>query len=84
VYTTAALSTNLEICGPLAARIFAASSAKDTDWTAKLLDVHPNGYAQRLTDGIVRARFRNGFEAECCSVKGGGAAPKTIDLNSPS
>ena len=36
----------------------------DTDWTAKVLDVHPDGYAQRLNDGIVRARFRRPLERE--------------------
>jgi putative CocE/NonD family hydrolase len=45
-------------CGPLRVKLYAASSARDTDWTAKLLDVRPDGYAQRLNDGIVRARFR--------------------------
>jgi putative CocE/NonD family hydrolase len=38
--------------------------ARDTDWTVKLLDVWPNGFAQRLNDGIVRARFRDGNERE--------------------
>ena len=40
----------------------AATSAKDTDWTAKVLDVHPDGYAQRLNDGIIRARYRKGLD----------------------
>jgi putative CocE/NonD family hydrolase len=38
----------------------AASSAVDTDFMVKLIDVWPNGFAQRLTDGMVRARYRNG------------------------
>ena len=38
--------------------LFAASSAVDTDFTAKLVDVWPNGYAQNLTEGILRARYR--------------------------
>ena len=41
-----------------------ATSAADTDVTAKLLDVHPGGFAQRLCDGIVRLRYRDGFDAE--------------------
>ena len=41
--------------------LYAASSAPDTDFMAKLLDVHPSGFAQRLCDGMVRARFRDGF-----------------------
>jgi len=64
VYSTAPLTEPLEICGPLTVRLHAASSARDTDWTAKILDVHPGGYAQRLNDGIVRARFRRSMEEE--------------------
>jgi putative CocE/NonD family hydrolase len=45
-------------------KLYAASSARDTDWTAKLLDVRPDGYAQRLNDGIVRARFRRTLTRE--------------------
>lgn len=52
----------MQICGPITARLYAASSARDTDFMMKLLDVWPNGYAQRLTDGMVRARFREGME----------------------
>ena len=40
------------------ATIFAVTDAKDTDFTAKLVDVHPNGYAVNLCDGIIRARYR--------------------------
>lgn len=64
VYTSPPVTDALEICGPLRVRLFAASSARDTDWTAKVLDVHPGGYAQRLNDGIVRARFRRSLERE--------------------
>ena len=39
-----------------------STSAADTDITAKLLDVHPNGFAQRLSDGLVRLRFRGGHD----------------------
>jgi len=64
VYSTAPLTEPLEVCGPLTVRLHAASSARDTDWTAKVLDVHPDGFAQRLNDGIVRARFRRSMEKE--------------------
>jgi len=64
VYTGPIITEPLLICGPLRVRLFAASSARDTDWTAKILDVHPDGKAIRLNDGIVRARFRRGTEAE--------------------
>ncbi len=62
VYTAAPFKTPTSICGPLAARIFAASSATDTDFMVKVLDVWPTGYVQRLNDGMVRARFRNGWD----------------------
>lgn len=62
VYTSAPLPEDVQICGPIKARLFASSSSRDTDFMMKLLDVWPNGYAQRLTDGMVRARFREGME----------------------
>ncbi len=62
VYTTEPLAEELEVCGPIRAQIHAASSARDTDFMAKLIDVWPSGFAQRLIDGMVRARFRDGME----------------------
>lgn len=64
VYTSAPLPRAMEICGPLAVRLFAASSARDADFATKVLAVRPGGFAQRLNDGIVRARFRQGMERE--------------------
>jgi putative CocE/NonD family hydrolase len=58
VYTGDLLEQDLEITGPIRVHLFAASSARDTDFTAKLVDVRPDGYAQNLQDGIVRARYR--------------------------
>ncbi len=58
VYTSAPLTTPLEVTGPLVVTLFATSSAPDTDFTAKLVDVRPDGYAQNLADGIIRARYR--------------------------
>jgi putative CocE/NonD family hydrolase len=62
VYSTEPVADDTEVTGPISVRLFAASSALDTDFTAKLLDVWPDGYAQRLCDGMVRARFREGME----------------------
>jgi len=62
VYTTAAFSSDIEITGPIAAELYVSSSAVDTDFTAKLVDVWPNGFAQNLTEGILRARYRNSQE----------------------
>jgi hypothetical protein len=55
----------LEVTGPIELILFAPSSAPDTDFTGKLVDVYPDGRAMILTEGILRARYRNSFtEAE--------------------
>ena len=59
LYTSAPLDREVEVTGPVTATIWADSSAVDTDFTATLVDVHPDGRAVILTDGICRARFRN-------------------------
>jgi putative CocE/NonD family hydrolase len=61
VYATPPLERDTEVTGPIKVILHAASSARDTDFTAMLLDFHPSGFAQRLTDGLVRARFREGM-----------------------
>jgi hypothetical protein len=58
VYSTPPLAEDTEATGPVTLDLYAASSAVDTDFTAKLVDVWPNGYAQNLTEGILRARYR--------------------------
>jgi putative CocE/NonD family hydrolase len=62
VYTTEALDRDVEITGPVRLVLFAESSAPDTDFTAKLTDVHPDGRSLHVTSGIVRARFRESLE----------------------
>ena len=57
-YTSDPLETAIEVTGPIKAVIYAATDCTDTDWTAKLVDVSPTGYAMNLCDGILRARFR--------------------------
>ena len=64
VYSTEPIRENVQVCGPIKVVLHAASTAKDTDFTAKLIDVWPEGFAQRLSDGMVRARFRNGMEKQ--------------------
>ena len=64
VFTSDPLPEPLEIIGPVQVIAHVVTSAADTDVTAKLLDVHPGGFAQRLCDGIVRLRYRDGFDAE--------------------
>ncbi len=78
VYTTPPLDQNVEITGPLAVKLYAASSAPDTDFTAMLLDVYPDGYALRLNDGIIRARYRESLEKPTL-IEHGKAYEYTID-----
>jgi putative CocE/NonD family hydrolase len=58
VYDTPALKTDVEVTGPIKVTLYAASSARDTDWTAKLNDVHPDGKSMLISYGIQRARYR--------------------------
>jgi putative CocE/NonD family hydrolase len=62
IYTTPAFTQDTEVTGPISLELFAKSSAVDTDFTAKLVDVGPDGFAQNLTEGIVRARYRDSQE----------------------
>lgn len=62
VYTSQPLEEVLEVTGPITATIYASSTAIDTDFTVKLVDVHLDGYAQILTDGILRGRYRENRE----------------------
>jgi putative CocE/NonD family hydrolase len=59
VFTSQVFDRSLEITGPVTVELWAASTAVDTDFTAKLVDVWPDGYAQNLLDGIIRARYRD-------------------------
>jgi len=61
VYSTPVLETAVEVTGPIELRLFVSSSASDTDFTGKLVDVFPDGRAMILTEGILRARYRNSF-----------------------
>ncbi len=62
VYSTSPLAQDMEVTGPVSLELFATSSAVDTDFEAKLVDVAPDGFAQNLTEGIVRARYRDSRE----------------------
>jgi putative CocE/NonD family hydrolase len=79
VYSTPPLARDVEATGWVKVRLFASSSAVDTDFTALLADVEPSGYARFLTDGIVRARYRNSTrKAE--AIEPGKVYEYTIDL----
>ncbi len=68
VFQTDQLTEDVEVTGPISVNLWISSSAVDTDFTAKLLDVYrpspdyPEGYALNLTDGILRAKFRDSWE----------------------
>lgn len=61
-FVTEPFTEKTEFTGPISAEIYASSSAPDTDFMAKLIVVKPNGKAFNLVDGVIRARYRNGFD----------------------
>lgn len=62
IYATAPLDEGLEITGPIKAVLYVSSSARDTDFMAKLLDVTPDGTVYKIVQGALRARYREGFD----------------------
>ena len=79
VYTSAPLEDAVEVTGPISAVIHAASSAPDTDFTAALIDVEPDGRAIILCEGICRARFRTGTDNPSL-ITPGEVYPFNIDM----
>jgi putative CocE/NonD family hydrolase len=79
VYTSAPLEKAVEVTGPVRVLLHATSSARDTDFTAKLVDVHPDGKAYNLCDGIIRARCRESLTAPTL-IEPGKAYRYEIDL----
>jgi len=80
VYTSAPLTEDLAVIGQAKVNFWAATSARDTDFTAKLVDVHPDGFAQNVLDRVVRARFRKGSKLPPSFVDPGKPYEYTIDL----
>ncbi|HEY7413871.1 MAG TPA: CocE/NonD family hydrolase [Ktedonobacteraceae bacterium] len=81
VYSTPPLDQDIEVTGPIVVHLWATSSAPDTDFVARLVDVHPDGFAQNLTDGIIRARYRDFARGEAPSLLDAGRAYEyEIDL----
>jgi uncharacterized protein len=62
VYSSNLLETDIEVTGPVKVRLFASTSATDTDFWAQLVDVFPDGYSMHLTEGIIRGRYRQSLE----------------------
>ena len=61
VYTSEPLDEGIEVTGPIEMVLYVSSDARDTDFTGKLVDVHPDGRAINVQEGILRARFREGY-----------------------
>jgi hypothetical protein len=78
VYTTAPLKRPIEVTGPIRVVLYVSTSAPDTDFTAKLVDVSPNGSAVNLSDGILRLRYRDSLERPALAQPGQ-VYPITID-----
>ncbi|HLZ72201.1 MAG TPA: CocE/NonD family hydrolase [Dehalococcoidia bacterium] len=79
VYSTPPLAQDIEVTGPVEVVLYASTTAPDTDWTAKLVDVHEDGFARILCDGILRARYRYGLE-KAEPVQPGAVEEYVIDL----
>lgn len=82
VYTGEPLSHDRAVIGPVTVKLWATSSAPDTDFTAKLVDVHPDGFAQDVLNRVVRARFRNGSKRPPELIEPGQAYEYEIDMGS--
>ncbi len=79
VYSTPPLEKDTEVTGPIQIVLFAASSATNTDFTGRLLDVYPDGRAIAIRDGIIRASFRNG-PVKTSNIRPGEVREYRIDL----
>jgi putative CocE/NonD family hydrolase len=79
IYSTEALSQEIDVTGPVTVELYVKSSAVDTDFTAKLVDVWPSGFVQNITEGILRMRYRNSREKPEL-MKPGDVYKITVDL----
>ena len=80
VYTSEPLEEDLAVIGRVTVTLWATSSARDTDFTAKLVDVHPDGFAQNVLNRVVRARFRHGSKLSPSPIEPGRAYEYEIDM----
>ncbi|MEO5962577.1 MAG: CocE/NonD family hydrolase [Thermomonas sp.] len=62
VYDTDAFTRDVEVSGPIGVTLYVSSDAKDTDFTFKVIDVHPDGKAYNITENIQRMRYRDGYD----------------------
>jgi hypothetical protein len=70
VYTSEPLSQGMEVTGSVRATLYVSSDVRDTDFTVKLVDVHPDGTAYNVDDTIFRARYRDGYDREVFMTAG--------------
>ena len=84
VYTSPVLTKNMTVIGQVNVKLWAITSAPDTDFTAKLVDVHPDGYAQNILDRLVRARYRRGSKFPPSFIEPGRAYEYSIELGNTS
>jgi len=80
VFSTPPLTEDIEVTGFISFELYASTSAVDTDFTALLVDVDANGYARFLTDGIVRARYRESTKQASSAITPGQIYKYTIDM----
>jgi putative CocE/NonD family hydrolase len=78
------LEADLELTGHVSARLYAASSAVDTDFTVALADVRADGTVNTIADGIVRARYRRGLEEPAPPLVPGAVEAYDVDLHATS
>ena len=78
-FRTPPLADDLEVTGPITVHLEISSSAPDTDFTAKLIDEYPHGFAMNLVDSILRVRYRDGWDHEVL-MQAGRVYPITIQL----
>lgn len=76
VYTTPPLEEEIEVTGPITAKLYASTSARDTDWMVRLVDVQPDGFSAMLCEGVMRARHRD-------PERGGSFNPAELSLIEP-
>src|SRR5258708_8585166 len=84
VYSNPPMAEDMEVTGPVSLELYVKSSAVDTDFTAKLVDVWPNGYVQNLTEGILRARYRESTTGPAKLLEPGKIYEYNVDLWSTS
>lgn len=80
VYTSEVLEQDMEVTGSVALKLYASSSAVDTDFVAKLTDVYPDGRSINITEGVIRARFREDVWGSPKLLQPGAVYEFTIDM----